>query len=248
VIDEILPASVASAWVRDEWLDVPLHGKELLALGRAVDKRRREFVTGRACALRALGRLGVRPRSVPSGPRGEPVWPQGVVGSITHCRGYVACAVASGDVLSGVGIDAEPHEALDRRILPEIVTPAESMGLSHLSAAWPDVHWGRVWFSAKEAVYKAWFPLTGRWLGFHDAEVTMDVANGGFVAQLLVPGVRINGESIDNLRGRWLVRDNLVLTAVTVPHLSVRDIRVGSRATGRWADRRGTPAPITGSG
>jgi 4'-phosphopantetheinyl transferase EntD len=193
VIDEILPASVASAWTTEEWIEVPLYDEELLALGRAVDKRRREFVTGRACARQALVRLGFRPCSVPSGPRGEPVWPQGVVGSITHCRGYVACAVASREILAAVGIDAEPHKPVNGEILPEILTPAENRRVTDLSAAWPDVHWDRVWFSAKEAVYKAWFALTRRWLGFHDAEVTVDGANGTFAAQLLVPGVRING-------------------------------------------------------
>jgi 4'-phosphopantetheinyl transferase EntD len=125
-----------------------------------------------------------------------------------------------------VGIDAEPHEPLNGEILPEIVTPAEIRRVTDLSAAWPDVHWDRVWFSAKEAVYKAWFALTGRWLGFHDAEVTADGANGRFVAQVLVPGARINGEWISRFSGRWLVRDGLTLTAVVVPHTSAHGLSV----------------------
>ena len=192
-------------------MEVPLYAEEVLALGRAGDKRRREFATGRACARQALARLGLRPRSVPSGPRGEPVWPQGVVGSITHCRGYVACAVASREMVGAVGIDAEPHAALREELLPDIVTPSERRRLTELSAAWPDVRWDRLWFSAKEAVYKAWFPLTRRWLGFHDVELTVDAANGSFVAR-----TRIDGESISLFDGRWLVRDGLTLTAVVV--------------------------------
>jgi 4'-phosphopantetheinyl transferase EntD len=116
-----------------------------------------------------------------------------------------------------VGIDAEPHEALNAEILPDIVTAAEHRRVTYLSAAWPDVRWDRLWFSAKEAVYKAWFPLTRRWLGFHDAEVTVNVGSGRFSAQLLVPGPRIHGESIVSFTGRWLVRDGLALTAVIVP-------------------------------
>lgn len=204
-------------------MEVPLYAEESFALGRAVDKRRRDFVTGRACARQALERLGFGPCSVPSGRRGEPVWPQGVVGSITHCRGYVACAVASREILGAIGIDAEPHAALGEGILPEIVTPAEHRRLNDLSAASADVHWDRVWFSAKEAVYKAWFPLTRRWLGFHDVELTVEAADGRFVAQLRMPGARINGESISRFNGRWLVRDGLALTAVVVPHASAHD-------------------------
>ena len=217
MIDEILPASVASAFTTEALIDVPLYAEESRALGRAVDKRRREFVTGRACARQALARLGLRPRSVPSGPWGEPVWPHGVVGSITHCRGYVACAVASGEAFSAIGIDAEPHAALPDEILPDIITTAENRRLSDLSAASPDVHWDRVSFSAKEAVEKAWFPLTGRLLGFHDVEVTVGRTTGRFVAQLRVPGARVDGNSIRCFTGRWLVRDGLTLTAVAVP-------------------------------
>jgi 4'-phosphopantetheinyl transferase EntD len=224
VIDEILPASVASAWTTEAWVEVPLYVEETLALGRAVDKRRREFVTGRACARQALARLGFRPRSVPSGRRGEPLWPHGVVGSITHCRGYVACAVASREILAAIGIDAEPHAALGEEILPEIVTPAENRRLTELRAASVDIHWDRVWFSAKEAVYKAWFPLTRRWLGFHDVELTVDGADGRFEAQLRVPGARKTGESTSRLSGRWLVRDGLTLTAVVVPRASAHDL------------------------
>jgi 4'-phosphopantetheinyl transferase EntD len=125
-----------------------------------------------------------------------------------------------------VGIDAEPHEALDEGILPEIVTPAETRRVNDLSAAWPDVHWDRVWFSAKEAVYKAWFPLTRRWLGFHDAELTVDGANGRFEAQLLVPGMSINGQSVNSVSGRWLVRNSVTLTAVILPYTAAHDVSV----------------------
>lgn len=205
-------------------MEGPLYVEEWLALGRAVDKRRREFVTGRACARQALARLGFRPRSLPSGPRGEPVWPQDVVGSITHCRGYVACAVASRETLGAIGIDAEPHAALREDLLPDIVTTAENRRLRDLSAASVDVHWDRVWFSAKEAVYKAWFPLTGRGLGFHDVELTVDGTNGRFVARLRVPGPLVSGESISSFNGRWLVRDGLTLTAVVVPQTPAHDL------------------------
>jgi 4'-phosphopantetheinyl transferase EntD len=219
VIDEILPASVAFAWTTEERIEVPLYDEELLALGHAVDKRRREFVTGRACARQALVQLGFAPCSVPSGPRGEPVWPRGVVGSITHCRGYVACALASRGSLAAVGIDAEPDEPLRREILREIVTPDEHRRVTDLSEAWPAVNWDRVWFSAKEAVYKAWFSLTQRWLGFHDAELRLDRANGRFVAELVAPCARTDDEALSSFSGRWLVRDGLTLTAVIVPHL-----------------------------
>lgn len=231
MIDELLPASVVCAWTTDEWIDVPLYHEESSALGRAVDKRRREFVTGRACARQALASLGFHSRPVPSGPWGEPVWPHGVVGSITHCRGYVACAVASHATVRALGIDAEPHAALPEEILPDIVTTAEHRRLSELRAASVDVHWDKVWFSAKEAVCKAWFPLTGRWLGLHDIELTVDGRDGSFVAHVCVAGAGTVREPITRFDGRWLIRDALTLTAVVVPHVTARDLN-GARVSG----------------
>jgi 4'-phosphopantetheinyl transferase EntD len=57
----------------------------------------------------------------------------------------------------------------------------------------PGVHWDRLLFSAKESVYKAWFPLAKRWLGFEEAVVTVDASTETFVAQLLVSGPLLLG-------------------------------------------------------
>jgi len=78
------------------------------------------------------------------------------------------------------------------------------------------VHWDRLLFSAKESVYKAWYPLTRRWLGFEDARLTVDPA-GTFQAELLVDGARADGRpALRLLDGRFLVARGLVLTAVCV--------------------------------
>ncbi|MBX6384282.1 MAG: 4'-phosphopantetheinyl transferase, partial [Microbispora sp.] len=112
MISEILPPWVASA---ESFGDVPeetLLPEERPFIAQAVDRRRREFVTGRHCARLALARIGVPPGPIPRGERGAPVWPAGTVGSITHCSGYRAAAVAPAHLARAIGIDAEPHEPL----------------------------------------------------------------------------------------------------------------------------------------
>ena len=222
VIEEILPDYVVAVDTRDEWLDIVLSPDEEEALGQAVDKRRREFVTARGCAQQALERLGLPPSSIPTGTRGEPRWPHGVVGSITHCAGYRACALARAANIAALGIDAEPHEALPDGILGEIAKAEEWVWLGELMRAEPAVHWDRLVFSAKEAVYKTWFPLAKRWLGFEDAVVTVDTVQQVFYARLLVPGPLVDGRLLTTLEGRWLVRDGLMLTAITLPREAVR--------------------------
>jgi 4'-phosphopantetheinyl transferase EntD len=206
VIEELVPATVTTVATRVD-LSIGLFAEELRALGRAVDGRRREFETGRACARRALAHLGLPPLAVASGPHGEPLWPDGVVGSITHCEGYRACAVARSQHVRAVGIDAERHAPLPAGVLATIAGPGERRALD---AHGGGVCWDRVLFSAKETVFKAWFALTARTLAFEDAVLRIDPSRGTFDAQLLVDG------PVAALHGRWTAADGLVAAAVVV--------------------------------
>jgi 4'-phosphopantetheinyl transferase EntD len=214
VIEEILPDAVVAVEARGDRVDAALFPEEEQALGQAADKRRREFTTARACARTALERLGLPPAPIPSGPHGEPRWPAGVTGSITHCRGYRACALARTSEVVTVGIDAEPDKPLPDGLIDDIARPEERPPLEILACNAPGVHWDRLLFSAKESVYKAWFPLTGRWLGFEDAVVSIDPRAQTFAARLLVPGPAVGGRPQGEFHGRWLIRDGLVVTAI----------------------------------
>jgi len=216
MLADVLPAGVAVAEVRGDVADAILFPEEKEAIGRAVEKRRREFRTGRACARDALAQLGVEAQAIPSGPRGAPQWPAGIVGSITHCDGYRACAVARSADLLTIGIDAELDAPLPDGVIGDIALPEERRALEALAAAEPAVSWDRLLFSAKEAVYKAWFPLAERWLGFEDARVEIDRERNAFSAQLLVPGPRLGECELRGFSGRWLARDGLLLAAIGV--------------------------------
>jgi len=216
VLERILPEVAVVVSTRGD-REVELFPVEQEALGEAVEKRQREFVTARACARDALGRLGVAPQPIPSGSRGEPVWPAGVVGSITHCAGYRACAVALDRDLTTIGIDAEVAEPLPDGLISDIALPEERRALELLAAEDPGVSWDRLLFSIKESIYKAWFPLTRSWLGFEDASVSIDRERGTFSAHLLVPGPTLQGRHLDGFSGRWLAAEGLVLSAIAVP-------------------------------
>ncbi len=134
--------------------------EEAIVMG-TVDERRREFAMGRMCARRALADLGLAPIAITRGTRGAPRWPHGVVGSITHCDGYRASAVAWAREFLSIGIDAEPTGALSERVRRRIALDHEHVWLRRLAATNPTISWDRLLFSAKESVYKAWYPLTG---------------------------------------------------------------------------------------
>ena len=116
-----------------------------------------------------------------------------------------------------VGIDAEPHGELPTGVLDAISLPVERHELAALPA---QLHWDRILFCAKEATYKAWFPLTHRWLGFEDAHITFEVdgsgAAGTFTSRVLIDPSAESGPPLSTLRGRWSVRDDLALTAIVL--------------------------------
>lgn len=218
MIEKILPAGVSAAEAFSDPPDATLFPEEMAVVARAVDKRRREFTTARNCARSALGQLGIPPAPILTGERGAPSWPSGIVGSITHCTSYRAAAVARRRDMLTIGLDAEPNEALPAGVLDAVSLDRERARLSHLAAAAPRVaDWDRLLFSAKESVYKAWFPLTHRWLGFEDADITIDATGGTFDARLLVPAPMVCGFPLAGFTGRWLVRDELIVTAIAVP-------------------------------
>jgi 4'-phosphopantetheinyl transferase EntD len=218
MIEDILPRCVASAEhrnddddddaaggvIRSDWR---LYPEEAAAVATATARRRREFAATRACARAALERLGRRPVAIGRNQDGSPQWPAGVTGSLTHCSGYRAAAVAHQAHVPSVGIDAEPHLPLSAGLLDVIATRAERDHLTALRRRLPSVHWDRLLFSAKESVFKAWFPLTGTWLDFADATLGFEVGSQTFSVRLRRPGPV-------TLTGRWLAGADVVVTVV----------------------------------
>lgn len=218
MIERILPARVTSAEALGDRPEAGLHPREALAVRHAVASRRREFATGRWCARRALSELGVPPGPVLRGPHGAPQWPDGVVGSITHCAGYRAAVVARATRFRLLGIDVEPHAALPPGILETIALPDERSWVRDPRAGSPSVHLDRLLFRIKETVCKSWYPATSRRLGFEDARISVDPVAGTFCARILVPTpLRHQGRPISRLSGRWLVGEGLVPAALARP-------------------------------
>lgn len=208
----------------------PLLAAERQAVEGAVLERVRSFHAGRHCAALALQRLGVQRAPILRGRSGEPVWPAGVVGSITHCRGYAAAAVSWAQGALALGIDVERARALRPGVRKRICTPRELAALERLPMV-EGVPWEVVIFSAKESFYKAWFPVTGRRLGFSDVQILVDPPTGSFEVSLQGKperGRECAAGIVDPL-GRFAVEVPYVFTSVVVPAAAgAQDLGVGA--------------------
>ncbi|MGS2614130.1 4'-phosphopantetheinyl transferase family protein [Micromonospora sp. LZ34] len=212
---DLLPPEVAVAVAGPADWTGQLLPAELACLGeRAVETRRRDFTAGRVCARRAMAALGLAPAAVPSAADRSPVWPAGLVGTITHTRGYCAAAAARATEVRSVGMDAERHKELDPGVRRVICLPEEDERCARLPAG---ISWPAVLFSAKETVYKVWHPIVGSWLDFHDALVTIDPEAGTFTAR--IAPARVHAAAVaapTTITGRFAVDAGLVRTAAVL--------------------------------
>jgi 4'-phosphopantetheinyl transferase EntD len=216
MLELILPAGVESAERFGEAPGEILLPEEEKIIAHAVDGRRRDYAAVRSCARACLGRLGYGPVPILPGIGGAPSWPAGMLGSMTHCAGYAAAAVAPIPRISAIGIDAEPDAPLPDGVLDVIATPAERDRLDATRPETEGPNWDRLLFSAKEAVYKAWFPLVGEWLDHQEAEISLDPQERSFAAQLLRDGLIIDRRQIHRLHGRWVRQHGILATAVVL--------------------------------
>lgn len=196
----VLPQS--AHWIAD------LHPVERKRVDTAVAKRQREFATGRACARRALAEMGVATAYVAGSASRRPHWPDDTVGSITHCDGVAAAAVARSDALVAVGLDAEPLGALEPGVVDMVLTDGER----RRHAAPGDPAHRRI-FSCKETVYKCLNPIVDHYFGFQDVDIVFDGAS--FVAT--PTGRRHIDVAWHDLRGRWVQAHGYVWSAAWLP-------------------------------
>jgi 4'-phosphopantetheinyl transferase EntD len=193
-----------------------LFPEEEQLIARAVESRRREYATVRSCARACLARLGYPQPPILPGAGGAPGWPAGIRGSMTHCAGYAAAAVGPLTRISAIGIDAEPDAPLPDGVLELVATPAEQERFAVTQREPDGPNWDRLLFSAKEAVYKIWFPLAGEWLDHQEAEIIFDPDRQAFTALLFRDGLMLNGHHIRQLHGHWIRQQGILATAVVV--------------------------------
>lgn len=167
-IDEIAPTGLLAA----HRLILPgdenaLLDEEAASIASPVMEVRRASGAARIVARQILAQLGYEATRVPRGASGEPIWPAGIVGSLAHDDRVAVAAVGLSRDFGSVGIDIEPAELLPRDMLELIATPNERSRIAD------DPLRGKLLFAAKEAVYKAAYPLDRVFLEFRDIEVNL---------------------------------------------------------------------------
>ena len=137
--------------------------------------RKEHYRSGRICAGEVLSKLGTLGQPVLRDPQTrEPLWPEGISGTITHSGKWAAAAAGKTSDVSGIGIDLEDLERqVDSRISRHVCIPEEQKWLQECGEDFLEQNL-KIIFSAKESIFKAFFPYTRTYLHFHDARILME--------------------------------------------------------------------------
>lgn len=209
----LLPERVAVACPPRQSTDLQsLPAIEAAAAANMQPERRREFAHGRACARTALVELGIADTPIPVGAAREPVWPDGIVGSITHCGLHAAAVAAQRRITAGLGIDLEASEPLEEGQIRLICRPAEQDWLRQHIDNRPEL--AKLVFSAKESLYKCLWPSVRQFIEFSAIGIRIDTDAGAFSVDAWDPA--LPGALLRRVAGRYLLRDGWIVSAAWI--------------------------------
>lgn len=191
----------------------PVFPVEAISLRGAVPGRRNEFGLGRSMARKAMRTLGLGLCAIPVAPDRAPVWPNGISGSISHGGGVCVSVVSADPGIAALGIDVDSADPLCADLWEIVCDSTERDWLiSHPMADQGCM--AKLIFCAKEAAYKAQYPVSKQLFGFEGFRILVDLQAGRFTARFtesVSPFYR--GET---LHGRFQILDTLIICAVAV--------------------------------
>jgi 4'-phosphopantetheinyl transferase EntD len=216
-IRSLFPPSVVVVERRRPGNPADLLPAEAVYVAKAVAKRVNEFAAGRACAREALGAFGVTGFALLAAPDRQPLWPTSYVGSITHTAGFCAAAVVLRSKFMSLGLDSERSGAPSVDVWPTLCRTEELAWVDSLAPSERPAAVTLI-FSAKEAVYKCQYPITGEWLDFHDLKVEVPEW-GNPRGSFTVSATRdIKIAQLAKLpQGRFSFHEEFVSTALCIP-------------------------------
>jgi len=214
---ELFPQGALTAELRGGGDPGALYPEEARYLQRAVRKRAEEFAAGRLCARLLLREFGIQNFAIEVGAHRQPLWPESLVGSITHTTGFCAAVAAPKNCLRSVGIDTEIAGSVKAELWRGICTPSETAWLRTLSES-EQLAAATLMFSAKEAFYKSQFPLTQERLGFHDVSVEVPAWTEKRGAFRIVANrsIELEASAALPLQGQYLFHEQFITSAIAV--------------------------------
>jgi len=212
LIDSLFPTEVVTEEAHPMCLRGTLYPEEEAYLRNALPKRRWEFTAGRLCSRRALTQFGIENFPLLVGNNREPIWPTGIVGSISHTEGYCGVAIARKTDVQSIGLDVECIGKLQKDVWKQICTQQEVSWINSLPSDERQINVALV-FSAKECLYKCQHTISRQWLGLHDVMISVNHDIREFRVRFTINNPFA---AKTRLNGRYFFYDGYVFTGMTI--------------------------------
>jgi enterobactin synthetase component D / holo-[acyl-carrier protein] synthase len=214
---ELFPPGALTAELRGAGDPAALYPDEARHVQKAQQKRMQEFAAGRLCARLLLREFGIQNFAIEVGEQRQPLWPETLVGSITHTAGFCAAVATPKECLRSVGIDTEITGSVKTELWRGICTPSETSWLRSLPAA-EQLAAATLIFSAKEAFYKCQFGVTQQRLGFHDVSVELPAWSEKRGAFRIVAnrGIELERSGALPLQGQYLFHEQFITSGIAL--------------------------------
>jgi 4'-phosphopantetheinyl transferase EntD len=211
---DLFPPAALAAELRGAGDVTTLLPAEAPYVARAVAKRQQEFAAGRECSRLLLAQFGIVDFALRMADDRRPLWPDALVGSITHTEHFCSVVVAERTRLSAVGIDSEISGSVKPALWESICTEAERAWLDTLEVS-QQAAAATLIFSAKEAFYKLQYPLMRQKLHFQDAMVEAEWGSqrGSFTVH--APSA-LAARRAGGVQGRYLFHEQFVTTGIAL--------------------------------
>jgi 4'-phosphopantetheinyl transferase EntD len=215
-ISKLFPANVSVCIASADMYHHDVFPQEAAMMATSSSKRRGEFIAGRNAARAALARLGAPMLPILRSSQRAPLWPNGFVGSITHCDEFCCAVVSRTSQLISLGFDAETIDSLEDAVATLVCIPGEFVHFSKLPKPL-GTNWAKSAFCAKEAFHKCYNPLTGVVLEFQDVSVSFSLdpsCRAGTFEPTIITGDRmVLAPELLGIRGAWLTNEKRVYAA-----------------------------------
>lgn len=188
-----------------------IHPDEYAIIKNSVEKRKKEFIAGRLLVKQSLKAFGIKNFALLSGDNREPIWPENIIGSISHSNVYICTAISDCNSYEGIGIDLETRGKVGEDLINYILTENEKNWLKDLDENnQKNLH--TIIFSAKESLYKCIFPLVHQFIDFQQVDIFIDQQNK-IIEIKNIDG--ISGINLKLIRAGYLNFNDHILTYVT---------------------------------
>ena len=214
---ELFPQGALTAELRGAADPNALYPDEARHLQRAVRQRLEEFAAGRLCARLLLREFGIHHFAIEVGADRQPLWPEDLVGSITHTTGFCAAVAAPKKSLRSVGIDTEISGSVKTELWRGICTASETTWLRSLPES-EQLFAASLIFSAKEAFYKCQFAVTQERLGLHDVSVELPAwgERRGVFRIIANRIIELEHQAASPLQGQYLFHEQFITCAMAL--------------------------------